>query len=60
MEAGIHLKRSVEIVLAIQNRHVDVVAATQQRFQLDAAADLDGLVTGLNEVISDGLKLGAR
>jgi hypothetical protein len=47
VEQRIHLKRSVEVVLAVQDGDADVAAPVQQRFEVVGGLDLDRLIAGL-------------
>jgi peroxiredoxin len=60
VETGVHLKRAVEIVLAVEDRDSDVVASPKEHLQFKIVADEDRVVAGLYKVLPDGLELGAR
>jgi len=60
VQTRVHLQSPVEVVLAVQDNDVDVPTFAQNRLELYVAADPDRVVAGLNEMLSNGLELGAR
>jgi hypothetical protein len=60
VKEGVHLERSVEVVLAVEDRDADIVALVQQGFQTLGGLDLDRLIAGLSQLRTDGDKLRVR
>jgi hypothetical protein len=60
VEPAVHLECAVEVVLAVEDRNIYVVAIAKQHLQFEIASDEDRLVAGLGKVLSNGLELGAR
>jgi len=60
MEEAVHLDRSIEVVLPVQDGHADVTAQVEKSFELLGGVDGNRVVAGLSQLRTDGSQLRRR